>query len=124
AGIGDGSLSLTNVLDRIERLLVPEDEKVEPEPDTIAIPIISPPSRHTDSGVVVPGSGDVMAKLARCCAPIPPDNIVGFVSRGSGISVHRKDCLNIVNTTEQDRLIEVEWAPSSDATFNVDILVL
>lgn len=112
------------MLKRIEQILVPEDEKPEPDPDTVAIPIIPHPSRHTDSGIVVPGAGDVMAKLARCCAPVPPDLIIGFVTRGSGISVHRKDCLNIVNTTEQDRLLEVEWAPSSDATFNVDILVL
>lgn len=124
AGIGEGSVSLHNVLKRIEQILVPEDEKPEPDPDTVAIPIIPHPSRHTDSGIVVPGAGDVMAKLARCCAPVPPDLIIGFVTRGSGISVHRKDCLNIVNTTEQDRLLEVEWAPSSDATFIVDILVL
>lgn len=124
AGVGEGSIGLNNVLDRIERLLAPEDEKSEPEPDTVAIPTIPHPSRHADSGIVVPGAGDVMAKLARCCAPVPPDSIIGFVTRGSGISVHRKDCLNIVNTNEEDRLLEVEWAPNSDTTFNVDILVL
>ena len=124
AGLGEGSVSLQNVLQRIEGILAPGKHKDEPEPDTVSIPTIPHPSRHTESGIVVPGAGDVMAKLARCCAPVPPDNIVGFVTRGSGISVHRKDCLNIVNTTEEDRLLEVAWAPSSEATFNVDMLVL
>ncbi|WP_343957272.1 bifunctional (p)ppGpp synthetase/guanosine-3',5'-bis(diphosphate) 3'-pyrophosphohydrolase [Yaniella flava] len=124
AGLGEGSVSLQNVLQRIEGILAPGKHKDEPEPDTVSIPTIPHPSRHTESGIVVPGAGDVMAKLARCCAPVPPDSIVGFVTRGSGISVHRKDCLNIVNTTEEDRLLEVAWAPSSEATFNVDMLVL
>ncbi|GAA4472392.1 GTP pyrophosphokinase [Enteractinococcus fodinae] len=124
AAVGEGSISLQNVFKHIEQILVPEDERPEPEPDTVAIPTIPHPSRHTDSGIVVPGAGDVMAKLARCCTPVPSDEIIGFVTRGSGISVHRKDCLNIVNTPERDRILEVQWAPSSDATFNVDILVL
>lgn len=124
AGLGEGSVSLQNVLHRIEKILVPDTVKDEPEPDTVSIPTIPQPSRHTDSGIVVPGAGDVMAKLARCCAPVPPDKVVGFVTRGSGISVHRKDCPNVVNTPEADRLIEVEWAPSSEAAFTVDILVL
>ena len=124
AGIGEGSVSLQNVLQRIENILVPEPHKDEPEPDTVSIPTIPQPSRHADSGVVVPGAGDVLAKLARCCAPVPPDHIVGFVTRGSGISVHRKDCPNVVHTPEADRLIEVEWAPTSEAAFTVDILVL
>lgn len=123
AGLGEGIISLPNVLRRIEKILVPEEQK-EPEPDTVAIPTIPQPSRHTDSGIIVPGAGDVMAKLARCCAPVPPDNIIGFVTRGSGISVHRNDCPNVVNTPEPDRLIEVEWAPTSESSFTVDIVVL
>lgn len=123
-GIGEGSVSLQNVLQRIENILAPEPHKDEPEPDTVSIPTIPQPSRHADSGIVVPGAGDVLAKLARCCAPVPPDRIVGFVTRGSGISVHRNDCPNVVHTPESDRLIEVEWAPTSEAAFTVDILVL
>lgn len=123
AGLGEGIISLANVLQRIEKILVPEAQK-EPEPDTVAIPTIPQPSRHTDSGIIVPGAGDVMAKLARCCAPVPPDEIIGFVTRGSGISVHRNDCPNVVNTPEPDRLIEVEWAPTSESAFTVDIVVL
>ncbi len=123
AGLGEGTISLPNVLRRIEKILVPEEQK-EPEPDTVAIPTIPQPSRHTDSGIIVPGAGDVMAKLARCCAPVPPDKVIGFVTRGSGISVHRNDCPNVVNTPEPDRLIEVEWAPTSESSFTVDIVVL
>src|SRR5699024_12585802 len=89
AGMCEGIISLTNVLRRIEKILVPEEQK-ESEPDTVAIPTIPQPSRHTDSGIIVPGAGDVMAKLARCCAPVPPDNIIGFVTCSGGMSVHIK----------------------------------
>src|SRR5699024_4199797 len=124
AGIGEGSVSSQNVLQRIENILVPEPHKDEPEPDTVSIPTIPQPSRHADSAVVVPGPGDVLATLARCCAPVPPEHIVGFVTGGSAISFHRKDCPNVVHTPEADRLIEVAWAPTSEAAFTVDILVL
>src|SRR5256714_1838577 len=63
-----------------------------------------------DPGVVVKGEPDVWVKLARCCTPVPGDDIVGFVTRGSGVSVHRDDCSNVEHLSHQpDRLLEVEW---------------
>ncbi|MDN5825314.1 MAG: ACT domain-containing protein, partial [Micrococcaceae bacterium] len=80
-------------------------------------------SRQThDAGVVVAGAGDVMAKLARCCTPVPPDAIRGFVTRGSGISVHRADCANLQALGDQaERLVEVQWAPTQSSVFLVEI---
>ena len=63
-------------------------------------------------------------KLAKCCTPVPGDDIVGFVTRGSGVSVHRRDCVNYPGLAEQpDRLVEVTWRPSADSVFLVSIQV-
>ena len=65
------------------------------------------------SGIVVKGIHDVAVRFSRCCAPVPGDEIVGFVTRGRGVSIHRTDCVNIINLPEMDRvrLIEAEWQP-------------
>ena len=77
-----------------------------------------------DSGVIVRGVSDVMVKLARCCTPVPGDEILGFVTRGDGISVHRKNCTNAADLLSRpERLVEVEWAPTSSSTFLVQIQV-
>jgi GTP pyrophosphokinase len=78
-----------------------------------------------DPGVEVKGAEDILVKLARCCTPVPGDEIVGFVTRGSGVSVHRADCVNIASMAqeERDRLTEVLWAPRSNSVFLVNIQV-
>ena len=80
-------------------------------------------SRVVDSGVAVDGASDVYVKLARCCTPVPPDEIVGFVTRGQGISVHRADCSNIAAQKEPERLVKVHWAPTQASVFLVEIQV-
>ena len=73
-------------------------------------------SRSSTSGVLVQGSPDVMAKLAKCCQPVPGDEIFGFVTRGGGVSVHRTDCTNAAKLGEEpERLIDVAWADSTNA---------
>ena len=66
---------------------------------------------HSKSGIVVKGIDDVAVRFSRCCAPVPGDEIVGFVTRGRGISIHRTDCINVVNLSELDRerLLDAEW---------------
>ncbi|MBQ0924443.1 MULTISPECIES: RelA/SpoT family protein [Saccharopolyspora] len=77
-----------------------------------------------DSGVVVKDAGDVWAKLARCCTPVPGDEILGFVTRGGWVSVHRTDCTNADDLRKTpERLVEVHWAPSSSSVFLVAIQV-
>ncbi|MEU7003994.1 bifunctional (p)ppGpp synthetase/guanosine-3',5'-bis(diphosphate) 3'-pyrophosphohydrolase [Nonomuraea sp. NPDC046570] len=76
------------------------------------------------AGVVVAGDSDVWVRLSRCCTPVPGDDIVGFVTRGHGVSVHRADCTNVQQLKEQpDRLVEVSWSPSDDSVFLVAIQV-
>ena len=78
---------------------------------------------HTSTGVVVKGIDDVLVRISRCCNPVPGDEIVGFVTRGRGVSVHRADCPNAQELMQHpERIIEVFWedhAPSGDRTFNV-----
>jgi GTP pyrophosphokinase len=74
-------------------------------------------------GVIVEGVDDIMVRLAKCCTPVPPDEIMGFVTRGRGVSIHRSDCANGVSlaTGHANRLIDVEWDDDSDGTFVVSI---
>jgi GTP diphosphokinase / guanosine-3',5'-bis(diphosphate) 3'-diphosphatase len=77
-----------------------------------------------DAGVRVKGQSDVWVKLARCCTPVPGDEILGFVTRGAGVSVHRTSCVNVPSLRhEPDRLVEVEWAPTGKSMFLVNIQV-
>ncbi|GAA4530954.1 MULTISPECIES: RelA/SpoT family protein [Nonomuraea] len=76
------------------------------------------------AGVVVAGDADVWVRLSKCCTPVPGDEIVGFVTRGHGVSVHRSDCTNIQQLRSQpDRLVEVSWSPGDDSVFLVAIQV-
>ena len=94
AGVGDGHTSAQSVMERLVESLggneTPEDDLTE-----VSIPTQVSKARFSDSGVVVRGVDDVWVKLARCCTPVPPDPILGFVTRGSGVSVHRTDCTNV-----------------------------
>ena len=80
--------------------------------------------RTEDVGVAVPGAPGTLTKLAKCCTPVPGDQIMGFVTRGGGVSVHRTDCTNADSLREQaERIIEVKWAPSPSSVFLVAIQV-
>ena len=81
---------------------------------------------HTESGVVVKGISNVLVKLAKCCNAVPGDDIVGFVTRGRGVSVHRRDCPNAVQLLKDpERIIEVEWdaREQTEATYKVEIVI-
>ena len=78
------------------------------------------------SGIIVKGIDDVAVRFSRCCSPVPGDEIVGFVTRGRGISIHRTDCVNVINLPEieRSRLIDAEWQASSiinDEKYSVEI---
>ena len=74
--------------------------------------------------MVVKGVDDIWVKLAKCCTPVPGDEIVGFVTRGAGVSVHRSDCINVTSLrNEPERMVDVEWSHTSSSLFLVQIQV-
>ena len=77
-------------------------------------------SVKSKSGIVVAGIDDVSVRFSKCCSPVPGDEIIGFVTRGRGVSIHRTDCINMMNLSEQDRMriIEAEWEMPSDGKDN------
>jgi guanosine-3',5'-bis(diphosphate) 3'-pyrophosphohydrolase len=126
AAIGEGHVSAQHIVQRIMTSLGGPEGASEDIAET-AVPAQRSPdmtSRRNDAGVMVKGVTDVWVKLARCCTPVPGDDILGFVTRGGGVSVHRQACTNASGLLEQaDRLVDVEWAPSADSVFVVSIQV-
>jgi GTP pyrophosphokinase len=124
AAVGEGHVSTQSVIEKVVASLQTEAEAEDSELVFTPKSRSSKELRHSDSGVLVRGAPDILVKLAKCCTPVPGDQIVGFVTRGAGVSVHRADCRNVESLlTEPERMIEVEWAPSSKSVFLVQIQV-
>jgi len=117
--IGDNQISANSVARRVERVVNPEVTEED------LLPVSNEPARHRPlQGVIVEGMDDVLSRIARCCSPVPGDDIVGFVTVGRGVSVHRADCTNIgVLGERRERIIDVAWAPVQEGTFFVWIQV-
>jgi GTP pyrophosphokinase len=123
AAIGENKVSAQSVIEKLTASTIMEDDHdVEFE-----LPAAPKSFRHiggSDSGVLVKGDADVMVKLSRCCTPVPGDDIMGFVTRGTGVSVHRTDCKNVGQLQlEPERILEVSWAASSKRLFLVQIQI-
>jgi GTP pyrophosphokinase len=111
AAIGYGGISTHQIASKLS---------VPPEPPK-AIPGVAPP-KQTVSAVKVLGVGDMLTNLAQCCHPVPGDEIIGYITRSRGVSIHRRDCHNITHEDEKERLVPVEWG-STDALYPVSIRV-
>ncbi len=121
--VGDGGVSAKTVVDRLARRAEPE---LDDDTSEILGLLVDPAKRRTRpiSGVIVEGLDDMLVNLARCCGPVPGDPIMGFVTIGRGVSVHRTDCANIGSLEGQpERLIEVAWAPNQAESFLVWVQV-
>ncbi|HZK72042.1 MAG TPA: bifunctional (p)ppGpp synthetase/guanosine-3',5'-bis(diphosphate) 3'-pyrophosphohydrolase, partial [Clostridia bacterium] len=79
----------------------------------------SPPT----SGVIIKGVDNIKVRFSKCCSPVPGDDIVGYITRGRGVSVHRSDCTNITSTDEEARFIEIEWDTGNKLTFTAEIQI-
>ena len=115
AAIGYGDINTQQVA---AKLIEAEKEEEEPE-----LPEAAPPPPEV-SGVTVRGVGDLLTRVAGCCHPLPGDPVVGYVTRGRGITIHRQDCRNILYLEDKERLIEVDWGEDFEQVFPVMIQVL
>ena len=96
--------------------------RLAPEQPEVVKPTGTTPAKVSTSSIRVLGAGDMLTSLAQCCNPVPGDEIIGFVTRNRGVSVHRKDCINIINEEEKERLIEVDWGQTG-TTYPVSVVV-
>jgi len=125
AAVGESQVSAQNVISKLVAAYGGEEGAVEDIAET-AVATRPPRTRGAayDPGVVVVGVSDVWIKLARCCTPVPPDAIFGFVTRTGGVSVHRDDCVNSGDLLAQpERIVDVTWKPTSGSSFLVAIQV-
>jgi GTP diphosphokinase / guanosine-3',5'-bis(diphosphate) 3'-diphosphatase len=123
--VGEGHVSARHVVQRLVAQFGGDEEAADELAERSTPTTMLVRQRSTDDvGVAVPGAPGVLTKLAKCCTPVPGDNIMGFVTRGGGVSVHRTDCTNAASLQQQsERIIEVEWAPSPSSVFLVAIQV-
>ena len=126
--IGEGAVSAKHVTNRLMAQFSSQDDAEDQLAARTPLSKLQAPEkrrRADGAGVLVAGSADMMAKLAKCCTPVPGDEIFGFVTRGGGVSVHRTDCTNAAKLKEEpERLIDVEWASdSSGAVFTVTVQI-
>ncbi|QIX28719.1 bifunctional (p)ppGpp synthetase/guanosine-3',5'-bis(diphosphate) 3'-pyrophosphohydrolase [Nocardioides sp. JQ2195] len=127
AAVGEGNLGAQTVVRRVIDLHGGDQGAAEDLAEGVTITGRRGRSRLThggDSGVTVKGADGLWVKLAKCCTPVPPDEILGFVTKGGGVSVHRADCTNASSLRAQpERLVEVVWEPTTKSTFLVNIQV-
>jgi GTP pyrophosphokinase len=123
AAVGDGHISAASVVEKLLNLLGVEEQEFASLDINVDSSIAR--KRSGDSGVEVIGVDDLLVKLARCCTPVPGDAITGFITKGSGVSVHREDCVNVGDLQEHqgDRFVPVRWTPGANSIFLVNIQV-
>ena len=123
SAVGDGHVSASSIIEKLIASIGAEDS--HPQPTIENIPTGVQATRRTSSAIEVEGVDDVLAKLARCCTPVPGDAIMGFITKGSGISVHREDCINAGDLREHqsERVVGVKWLAGAASIFLVNIQV-
>lgn len=124
AAIGDGQISTQNVISHLVKDAGADEVNEEVEQEALPLKPVERKSSSSSTGVSVKGVGDVWVKLARCCMPVPGDQIIGFITRNQGVSVHRTDCQNMIDlkNKQPERVVEVEWT-STKGLFMVKIQV-
>jgi GTP diphosphokinase / guanosine-3',5'-bis(diphosphate) 3'-diphosphatase len=124
--IGDGHVSSASVVEKLVAAIGVEEpfEDVIDSAIVTKIPVTQL-ERRSSSGVDVEGADDLLVKLARCCTPVPGDEITGFITKGSGVSVHRSDCINLddLRRNQGDRIVTVRWNSDAKSLFLVNIQV-
>ena len=121
AAIGYGEITGSQIS---FRLLEAERQSSQQAADTLEATVSRTKEPVQAEGMRIDETGGLLVTLARCCNPTYGDEITGFITRGKGVTVHRADCKNILNTTEPERIIDVTWPPSSDQSFPVPVMIV
>ena len=123
SAVGDGHVSAASIIDKLVVALGSEDS--HPEQTMDVFPTHAPTTRRSSNAIDVEGTDDVLVKLARCCTPVPGDAIMGFITKGSGVSIHRNDCVNASDLVrnQNDRMVKVSWRLGAASVFLVNIQV-
>lgn len=127
AAVGYGGFAVNTVLIKLLELHKKDIQKQEEKSSLAAIEKLKPkkPVKSNGSGILVKGEPGLLVRLAKCCSPVPGDPIIGFITRGRGVSVHRADCPNISNNQNDiDRLIDVEWDYGGNENFEVNMEIV
>ena len=116
AAIGHGDITTTQIANTLQDLSEQRHREFAPRPPT---------AMDDGKGIRIQGVGDLMTQLARCCKPVPNDPVIGYITRGRGVTIHRQDCANALRLTQQDntRMIDVSWSEKTEQTYPVDVLV-
>ncbi|KNF08699.1 GTP pyrophosphokinase RelA [Gottschalkia purinilytica] len=123
AALGYGSITLSQVTTRLKEFYREYyDIKTEPK-EEISHHVNEKKSRTPNQGVSIKGIDNIKVRFSRCCSPVPGDDIVGYVTRGRGVSVHRRDCPNIAELNINERFIDVEWASDKKTSYNAEIQI-
>lgn len=125
AAVGDGHISSSSVVEKLISAIGAEETHETPLTELLNAGNVPRIARRSASGVNVEGIDDVLIKLARCCTPVPGDPITGFITRGSGVSIHRSDCVNVADLKfhQGDRIVKVSWDPGAKTVFLVNIQI-
>ncbi len=113
AAIGYGAISSASVVGKLE---IHDDA-------AITLPSEAPPAAPSTTGVKVKGVGDLLVRFAKCCSPIPGDEITGYVTRGKGVTVHRQSCPSVLSERDIERLIDVEWELAGQQTYPITVRI-
>ena len=121
--VGDGHVSAASIIEKLVYSLGIDDS--HPEPTMESFPTRAPSVQRSNNSIDVEGADDVLVKLARCCTPVPGDPIMGFITKGSGVSIHRSDCTNATDLQKHqlDRVVNVKWRVGAASIFLVNIKV-
>jgi GTP diphosphokinase / guanosine-3',5'-bis(diphosphate) 3'-diphosphatase len=124
AAVGYNGITATQIAHRLtDKFRKRTEIELEDRLKELSSDLKKAPSRRKDAGISVKGVDNLLIRLSKCCNPVPGDDIVGYITKGRGISVHRSDCVNMLNDSEEDRFIEVDWeeSPTFERDYNVDI---
>lgn len=126
AAVGFGANSATKVIARmlIEYRKYNKEEDIEKKLEELSSAREEKKTKPSSNGIIVKGIDNCLVKLSKCCNPLPGDEIIGYITKGRGVSIHRKDCVNVKDLLkEENRIIDVSWVDERQASYNVDIEV-